>query len=166
MTKVERINPKDQGRRQLSLEKPLFDADALDRADEVLEEMAESFQEWLLQEMERLQNARLDGERLNWHGKTLETLHLSAHDLKGLGGTYGYPLVTQLAGSLCKLIEMDKTRAKALSEPGLIGAHVDALRAAARDKIQTEEHPVGGALLRALRERVALVAGGPLSGKV
>lgn len=159
--KVERIDPKDQGRRQLSLNKPLFDADALDRADEVLEEMAESFQEWLEQEIERLQKARLDGERLNWHGKTLETLHLSAHDLKGLGGTYGYPLVTQLAGSLCKLIEMDKTRQLALSEPSLVGAHVDALRAATRGKIQTDEHPAGGALLRALRERVAALATGP-----
>lgn len=161
MSKVERIDPKDQGRRQLSLDKPLFDADALDRADEVLEEMAESFQEWLEQEIGRLHAARLDGERLDWHGKTLETLHLSAHDLKGLGGTYGYPLVTQLAGSLCKLIEMDKTRGLARANTGLIGAHVDALRAAARGRIKTDADPTGCALLSALRGRVAELGASP-----
>ena len=33
--------------------------------------------------------------------ETAENLYFRAHDLKGLGATYGYPLVTRIAGSLC-----------------------------------------------------------------
>ena len=37
----------------------------------------------------------------------------NAHDLKGLGATYQYPLVTRLAGSLCKMIDDPQTRLNA-----------------------------------------------------
>ena len=154
MTKVQRIDPKTVGRGPLDIKAPVFDPLAVARADAVLEAMSGSFQEWLERDVERLQKARLAGERLQWHGEAFEALHLAAHDIKGLGTTYGYPLVTQMAASLCRLVETPEGKHAARAAPDLIGAHVDALRASVRDRIKSDEHPVGRALLTALEARV------------
>jgi hypothetical protein len=71
-----------------------------------------------------------------------------------MGGAYGYPLVTQLAASLCRLIETDAGKFAARQRPALVKAHIDALRAAARDRIATAEHPIGRALVAALEAEV------------
>ena len=82
-----------------------------------------------------------------------ETLYMRAHDLKGLGATYEFPLVTRLAASLCRLIEDAATRTKAPLT--LIDAHIDAIKAAVRDDIKTDEHPLGKVLAAELEGRVA-----------
>jgi hypothetical protein len=82
----------------------------------------------------------------------MESLYLRAHDLKGLGATYGFPLITRIAGLLCRLID-DKS--KRLEAPmGLIDAHIDAIKAAVRDGIKTDEHPVGSILVKELESRI------------
>lgn len=133
---------------------PVFDAAAVARADDALKAMSGSFQQWLEEEATRLQAARLAAEADKWSADAFEMLFAAAHDLKGLAGTYEFPLVTQIAASLCRLIETDAGRAAARSEPALIGAHVDALRAALRDGIKTDAHPVGRLLLKTLEGRV------------
>ena len=77
---------------------------------------------------------------------------MRAHDLKGLGATYQYPIVTRIAGSLCKLID-EKVRMQA--PLFLVDGHIDAIRAVVRDKIQTDEHPVGKMLATELETRTA-----------
>ena len=84
--------------------------------------------------------------------ESAERLYLRAHDLKGLGGTYGFPLITRIAGLLCRLID-DKT--KRLDVPmDLIDAHIDAIKAAVRDDIKTDDDPAGRALVLELEGRV------------
>jgi len=62
---------------------------------------------------------------------SMEALYHRAHDLKGLGTTYGYPLISQIAGTLCRLIDApDKRQASPLP---LIEVHVEAIKAAARN---------------------------------
>jgi hypothetical protein len=82
----------------------------------------------------------------------MENLYLRAHDLKGLGTTYGYQLITRIAGSLCRLIDDKDKRAHAPLD--LIDAHIDAIKAAVRDDIKTDEHPVGRTLVEELERRV------------
>lgn len=152
--KVEFIDPRDASPRSIRLDKPVFDADAVARADETLKSMSGSFGEWLQADMEKLQAARLAAEADNWSLETLEGLFAAAHDLKGMGATYGYPLATQLAGSLCRLIATDAGKAAAQAQPALVTAHVDALRAAVRDGITSSADPIGRALVRALQNHV------------
>jgi hypothetical protein len=85
--------------------------------------------------------------------QTAETLYFRAHDLKGLGATYEFPLVTRIAASLCKLIDDPGSRVNA--PMFLVDAHIDAIRAAVRDNIKTDTHPVGQALIAELERRVA-----------
>ena len=135
------------------LNPPVFDADVLDRANDVLESMRGSFREWLEADVARLHEARLACVAQNWSDASLEALQLSAHDLKGMGETYEYPLVSQLAASLGRLFEDGAMTVRAATP--LVLAHVDAIRAAVRDEIKSDSDPIGAALLTALRTQVA-----------
>lgn len=154
MANVLRIDPKKIGARPREFTPPVFDEDALARADDVLQEMSGSFQQWIEEETVRLQEARLAAAEANWSIASFEPLMLRAHDLKGLGGTYGYPLVTQIAGSLCRLIGSPEGRAAASSSPGLVCAHVDAIRAAVRDHVKTDADMTSRTLLNALNAQI------------
>ena len=147
--------------RPLDLKAPVFDEAAVARADDALKAMSGSFQEWLEEEMSKLQAARLAAETARWSAPALEPVMAAAHDLKGLGGTYDFPLVTQIAASLCRLIETDAGKAAARAEPALVCAHVDALRAALRGGIKTDDHPIGRSLLQALEAKVEALGVAP-----
>lgn len=153
--KGELIDPKREGRGPLALKQPVFDEHAVARADEALKGMSGSFEEWLNKDVTRLHTARLAAHAGGWTVEGLEGLMTVSHDVKGMGGTYGYPIVTQMAASLCRLIETDAGKAAAQSDPDLVHAHVDAIRAAARDGIKNDGHSIGRTLLHALEERVA-----------
>lgn len=130
-----------------------IDAQAIERAEAALKAMSAQFGQWLQDEIAKLEKAQADLKAHGYTAETTEALYFRAHDLKGLGATYQYPLVSRLAGSLCRLID---DPAKRLSAPQpLVEAHIDAIRAVVRDEIQTDDHPTGKALAEALEARVA-----------
>ncbi len=133
---------------------PLFDKDALARAEDALRGMSAHFQGWLEEELAKIQEARLAAEAEGWSDAALTRVLSTAHDVKGLGATYDYPLATRIAGSLCRLLDTPEGMQAARRAPALVTAHIDAMRAAARERIQTSDHPVGRALLRELETRV------------
>lgn len=128
-------------------------ADAVAKAEEALASMASQFGQWLQDEIDKLDAAQAAIRDQGRTAQTLENLYFRAHDLKGLGTTYQYPLVTRLAASLCRLIDDAEKRFEAPAL--LLDAHVDAIRAVVRDHIQTDEHPVGRTLAETLESRVA-----------
>lgn len=129
-----------------------LDPAVIAKAEAALQGLSSNFAEWLNDEIAKLAAAR---QAIRSHGLTAESaerLYLRAHDLKGLGGTYGFPLITRIAGLLCRLID-DKT--KRLDVPmDLIDAHIDAIKAAVRDDIKTDDDPAGRALVLELEGRV------------
>ena len=129
-----------------------IDPAALAKAEAALKGLADNFGQWMQDELVKLDAAR---ERVRIEGYTAETaenLYFRAHDLKGLGATYGYPLVTRIAGSLCRLIDDPATR---LSAPVfLLDAHIDGIKAAVRGEIRDVDHPVGKTLVEELERRV------------
>ncbi|GAM99172.1 hypothetical protein U91I_02814 [alpha proteobacterium U9-1i] len=159
---VEMIDPREVGRRVLELKRPVFDDAALARADEAMQSLSAAFPQWLEEEVSKLQIARLAADSAAWEAVWLDPLYGAAHDLKGLGTTYGYPLVTQIAASLCRLVETDAGKAATAANPGLARAHVDAIRAAVRDKIKSAGHPVGAALVKALNAEVEALGVAPV----
>jgi hypothetical protein len=161
VAKAELIDPRDMGVPRLELKKPVFDAAAVSRADQALEAMGDEMQAWLSADVERLQGARLRADAAQWNVLAQEDIHSIAHDLKGLGATYGSHLATQIAASLCRLIETDAGKALAQRDPTLARAHIDALRASVRDGVTSADHPVGRAILQALEGRVAALGVAP-----
>lgn len=74
---------------------------------------------------------------------------LLAHDLAGLGDTFGFPLVTSLCRSLCRFL---KLRGDALAGAhGVIAVHMDALRLIAADRVRGD----GGQVGREITEELA-----------
>jgi hypothetical protein len=129
---------------------PGFEQNALARAGAAMQVLAGRFDEWMDQEAERLQAARMYAKERRWSEEALLALYLRAHDAKGLGGTYGFPLVTEISASLCLLLESPENRAKAATRPALIEAHVDAVRVMVAQKVKVATHPMGVSLCKEL----------------
>lgn len=130
-----------------------INADAIARAEEALKAMSAQFGQWLNDEVVKLDKAQADIRHQGYNPTTAEALYFRAHDLKGLGTTYEYPLVTRIAGSLCRMLDDADRRMNA--PIAILDAHIDAIRAVVRDQIKTDEHPTGRALAETLEARVA-----------
>jgi hypothetical protein len=130
-----------------------INADAIARAEEALKAMSAQFGAWLQDEIVKLDQAQADVRDKGWTSETAEALYFRAHDLKGLGTTYEYPLVTRIAGSLCRLL--DKGEARLDAPLVVVDAHVDAIRAVVRDQVKTDENPTGRVLAESLEAKVA-----------
>src|SRR5215471_6173603 len=86
-----------------------IDPAAIAKAEAALKSLANNFAQWLADEITKLDAARQQVRSVGVTVETMENLYLRAHDLKGLGTTYGYQLITRIAASLCRLIdEKDK----------------------------------------------------------
>ena len=129
-----------------------IDPAAIAKAEAALMSLASNFTQWLADEITKLESARANIKTNGMTVETMENLYLRAHDLKGLGTTYGYQLITRIAGSLCRMIDDKDKRINAPLE--LVDAHIDAIKAAVRDDIKSDEHPVGRILVQELERRV------------
>ena len=129
-----------------------IDPAALAKAEEALSSLSSQFGQWLQDELAKLDAARSAIHADGLTAQTAEGLYFRAHDLKGLGSTYGYPIITQIAGSLCKLTDSAEKRAKAPLY--LIDAHIDAIKAAVRDGVKDDSDPTGKVVLSELCARV------------
>jgi chemotaxis protein histidine kinase CheA len=103
------------------------DFDPVARAEAALAELAEDFTKWMEQECDRLDAARRTLKAGGINQGTRDALFLAAHDIKGQATTFGFPLVTPVADSLCRLIE--HTPEMSRLPVSLIDQHVDAVRA-------------------------------------
>ncbi len=130
-----------------------IDASAIARAEEALKAMSAQFGQWLNDEVAKLDKAQADIRNRGYTPETAEALYFRAHDLKGLGTTYEYPLVTRIAASLCRMLDDADKRMQA--PLAVVDAHIDAIKAVVRDKIQTDDHPVGRDLAETLEARAA-----------
>ena len=130
-----------------------IDANAIAKAEAALQAMSAQFGQWLQDEVAKLDQAQADIRAQGYTPATAEALYFRAHDLKGLGATYQYPLVTRIAGSLCRL--MDDADKRMQAPLPILDAHIDAIRAVVRDEIQTDDHPTGRILAETLEARVA-----------
>lgn len=130
-----------------------IDPNAVARAEAALKGLSDQFGEWMQDELTKLDTARAD---IAAHGLTEDTanaLYTRAHDLKGLGTTYGFPLVSRLGASICRLL--DDKAARTSAPLFLVDAHINAIKAAVRDEIRDSDHPVGRTLVAELEGRVA-----------
>ena len=130
-----------------------IDPNAIARAEEALRALSGQFSQWLDDELQKLDLARAAIRAEGYTEATAETLYMRAHDLKGLGTTYEYPLITRIAGSLCRMT--DKVEARMKAPLYLIDGHIDAIKACVRDQIKDDSHPVGRVLAEELEAKTA-----------
>ncbi len=135
-----------------SAEMPL---ELLEEAEEQLERAALDFTTWALEYLARLSDlctealvADVEGGR----GKFFSEINLLALELRGQGGTFGYPLISvfgkMLYDSTCEGCREDDNAIE------IVKAHIDAMRAVLREKVAGDGGEVGRALLASLQKAI------------
>jgi len=81
--------------------------------------------------------------------RPFNSINFLAHEMRGQGGTFGYPLVSQVARSLFDLTLHNLDRSDSCCD--LIGEHLRILKAVMRDKIKGDGGIVGRELLTELQ---------------
>ena len=79
--------------------------DPLTDAERALEELSAQFGSWMEDECLTLEEARRSVHQQGLTDITRQALFHAAHDIKGHGTTFGYPLAADVADSLCRMIE-------------------------------------------------------------
>jgi len=129
-----------------------LDLSAVERAEQALENLKGEFAGWMNQDVSRLVEA---GAAYAKQGnvETLCNIYRAAHDLKGHGTTFGFPLISRIATSLCTLT--DDTAYGLPLPPNLIEAHIDAIQVIVRDDIRDESNESTTVLAAELEQQVA-----------
>jgi chemotaxis protein histidine kinase CheA len=124
--------------------------DPVARAEAALAQLSAEFSSWMNEECEQLDRARRNVHLNGMAALPRDALFRSAHDIKGQAATLGFPLVADVAGSLCRLLEEthDPTRIPL----DLVDQHVDAVRAIIREHGRARAEVVAATLTRTLRQ--------------
>ncbi len=126
----------------------------LEEAEEQLERAALDFTEWALNYLGQLSNicaeALLKPGRRQQH---FQDINLLALELRGQGGTFGYPLITIFGKMLYDCTGEGCREDDSALE--IVKAHIDAMRAVIRDKVAGDGGEIGRQLLKSLRQAIA-----------
>jgi len=123
-------------------------------AEAELSKMAEDYPDWVSGLIVKLQEQ---------HGRCVDTpekrkehfeeIHHIAHDMKGQGGTFGYPLVSAFSDSLYGFTQSGGTLDD--SQVELVKSHIDAMRAVIRGRVSGDGGEIGVKLTESLNQAIA-----------
>lgn len=138
----------------LSPGKVSISPDALEAAEKALEKMSEDYPDWVSGLIVKLQEQH--GRCVDSPEKRrecLEAINHIAHDMKGQGGTFGYPLITTIADSLYGFsYSRDEVTDNQVE---LVKAHLDAMRAVIRGRVSGSGGEIGEKLIEGLNQAIA-----------
>lgn len=130
-----------------------LDPSLVSKAESAVTLMSTNFQQWLDDVVRLMIEARgaLGAQTPLTRAATTD-LYTKALEVKSLGETYGYALVTRFARSLCRLLI--RLQGDQAAPQALVDAHIDAIRAALKEGMKTADHPVGTLLAAELEQQV------------
>lgn len=134
-------------------------AAALAEAEVALGKMAEDYPDWVSGLLSKLSEQ---------HGRCVDTpekrrdffeeINRIAHDMKGQGGTFGYPLITDFSESLNNFTGSRNEITDDMVE--LVKAHIDAMRAVIRGRVKGDGGEVGAELKKTLDSAITAFKSG------
>lgn len=127
------------------------ESDLIEDVEDSIDSWSEDFRDWSKDYFEQLTQLCSDCEAANpkQRGRLFNDINATAHELRGQGGMFGYPLITNVAKSLFDLTLQNKNRSD--SCVALIKTHIDTMKAILRDNIQGSGGEVGDALVAELK---------------
>ncbi len=133
------------------------DPTVLEKAERVIAEMSGEYLDWVKGDLKKIQDA-FEGLKSSGGAKeNLENIFEIAHDMKGQGGSFNYPLITIVANDLCRLLEsLENAGAK---EMEVIRLHIDTMRVIITNGMEGEGGQAGEQLLSGLGKVVEKVNG-------
>ncbi len=135
-------------------DEPAFDMALLDAAEGKVKDMESDYSDWVADSIEKLTQAHhraieLMDEPVD-QAEHIEVIHSIALELRGQGGIFGYPLMTQFGKSLYDCTEAGSKISPPLLD--LISAHIDLIRVVMTQKIKGDGGRTGQELINSLRE--------------
>jgi hypothetical protein len=126
----------------------------LARAQAAVADLARNFAESAVADLDRcaafLKTAR---EQPEARAASIKEIYGIAHNLKGQGTSFGYPLITRIGQSLCQLTRRDCVFSDA--DLGIVQAHLDAIRLVLAKDIKGDGGAIGDKLGARLETLVA-----------
>ncbi len=131
-----------------------FPTELLEKAEKDLHRSALDFADWATRYLQRLNEAVQDtAQQPAEHRHTgFENINLLAHELRGQGGTFGYPLITLFAKSLYETTQPGMPEDDNAIE--IVKAHVDTMRAVIRDRVSGNGGKLGKELYESLQAAI------------
>jgi chemotaxis protein histidine kinase CheA len=149
--KVEIIKPSRELKDKVGPIQPSAeDLRAIKRAEAVIASLKDKYLDVVDEDLANLQDAAIqfkeDAANRDQH---LRRIFLIAHDMKGQGGSFGYPLITTISNQLCRFIERVEDNLEE-ADVEVVSLHVDALQVVIRDKMTKADSDQAKAMLKGL----------------
>lgn len=124
---------------------PAFDEDVLAKVQAALDEMSEEYPDWVSSLIDQLyiQHKKCVEDEAARRA-AFARIHSMAHDMKGQGGTFGYPLITDFSDGLYNAT----TRNSGLTDHHveIVKAHIDAMRVIIKERVNGDGGEIGSQL--------------------
>ncbi len=131
-----------------------FAMKALEQAMAELDKFSDDYPDWVQGQVRELYDLFRKAKDKDESRRAIEFKRLNeiAHDMRGQGGTFGYPLVTTVADSLYKL-----TVTRALTSEShleIVKSHIDTMNAVIKERVEGDGGLMGRELLTALEKAI------------
>jgi len=134
-----------------------FEMGAVERAEKVVESLRGEFEEIAKGEVVKLVAAATALLAAPSDIKKRQEVYMIAHELRGQGGSYGYPLVTRFGDQLCRYLDStDSLDAKSLI---IVKAAADAIAVVINAKVAGDGGDTGRQLVGMLDKALAMAKG-------
>ena len=134
--------------------------EAMEKAEAEFQKMAEDYPDWVgkfVTQLHQELNAA-KGRSADLRMPNFVRISQLAHELKGQGGTFGYPLISTFGKSL---YELTTGREGSISDEqlDLAKSHMDAMQAVIKGRVAGDGGTVGAELVKSLNEAIAKYQG-------
>ncbi len=150
--KLEVINPPNVLKKKVGTDgMGAIDLEAIEKAEEAIASLADSYLDSVVEDLRKIDEAfeklqAATGDRK----EELMGVFQEALNLKGLGGSFGYDLMTAIGNELCRLIEkLDKAGPK---EVEAIKLHIDSMKLVIGNDIKGKGGDAGEKMLAGLQQ--------------
>ncbi|MCH8861556.1 MAG: Hpt domain-containing protein [Proteobacteria bacterium] len=128
--------------------------EALAEAEAALADMSEDYPDWVSGTIDKLsEQHRNCVENADKRKEYFQEIREIAHDMKGQGGTFGYPLISAFSDGLYGFAD---SRGKLTDDHvEIIKAHVDAMRAVISNRVKGDGGEIGAELTKGLEMAIA-----------
>ncbi len=129
----------------------VINADTFKRAEEAVSKLSEQYRDWALSDIETLRGCLASLSDDAKRDDAIAKIRSIAHDMRGQGSTFGYPLITQVAQSISGTLKLS------LDTDGLaaeLASHIDAVEAIIESEATGDGGDEGRDILLSLEEKI------------
>lgn len=159
-SKPEFIQPPSSLKDKVAITNDGVDLDALEQAEQLIAGMQDSYLEWVEEDLKKITACYVAAQQETGSRKQVfKDIFSVAHDIKGQGGSFDYPLMTIIGNLLCRFLErLEKEDVEPKeSHMAVVKVHIDALRLVIAQRMSGEGGKVGDNLIRGLNAALSKV---------